>query len=170
MLYCASWWQSASSTSVTLLFCTVQSFLEWMRNFITELYDYCPHISTQYSNAPRRSFSSCCVCNVVSYFYVAAAELLWAQSAWCSGASQPDKYHNRHWNLRFSTHLDCTLFCLTSDIFLSLWCIFVLYTIRRYASEQIAPTLSMSLLSPLSVECGAFTQSKLGRAALTVSR
>ena len=32
----------------------------------------------------------------VSYFYVAAAELLWAQSAWCSGASQPDKYHNRH--------------------------------------------------------------------------
>ena len=149
MLYCASWWQSASSTSVTLLFCTVQSFPEWMRNFITELYDYCPHISTQYSNVPRRSCSSCCVCNVVSYFYVAAAELLWAQSAWCSGASQPDKYHNRHWNLRILTQLDCTLFCPTSNIFLFLLWIFVLHTIRRYATEQIAPTLSMSLLSPV---------------------
>ena len=105
----------------------------------------------------------------VSYFYVAAAELLWAQSAWCSGASQPDKYHNRHWNLSFSTHLDWTLFCPTSDIFLSLLCIFVLYTINKEVRHW-ADCPNPLHVSIVTSWVWSLTQSKLGRAALTVSR
>ena len=122
-----------------------------MRNFITELYDYCPHISTQYSNAPRRSCSSCCLCHIsmwllLSYYgsRVPGAVALLNQTNITTdietSASRPT------WIEHYFAPLQIFFFPLC--VFL-----FCIYTLRRYATEQIAPTLSMSLLSP--AECGA---------------